>query len=92
MVLEIVSRSSVHKDLVLLPELYWRAEVSEYWIVDPRSEPMQFRILRRDASGFVDVAVADQAGWLPSSVFNRSFRLMRSLDSLGFPRYLLEVK
>lgn len=38
MVLEIVSTSSVVKDYKRLRELYWRAGIPEYWIVDARPE------------------------------------------------------
>src|SRR5205823_5487874 len=38
MVLEIVSDSSVTKDNTRLPELYWQAEIKEYWLVDVRGE------------------------------------------------------
>src|SRR5438067_4657252 len=36
MVLEVVRPSSVEKDTVVLRELYWKAGVREYWLVDPR--------------------------------------------------------
>ena len=35
MVLEVVSQTSVQKDTVVLRELYWRAGIQEYWLVDP---------------------------------------------------------
>src|SRR5271169_4627478 len=44
MVLEIVSSSSVEKDTVTLPDLYWRAGIPEYWLVDARSSRPQFDI------------------------------------------------
>jgi Uma2 family endonuclease len=36
MVLEVVSDSSLQKDTVHLRELYWKAGVAEYWLVDAR--------------------------------------------------------
>src|SRR5262249_55628153 len=45
MVLEVVSPKSVEKDTEVLPDLYWKAGVREYWLVDPRGEPPTFDIL-----------------------------------------------
>jgi len=52
MVLEVVSRGSVHKDTVVLRDAYWEAGVREYWLVDARREPLTFDILRHTAKGF----------------------------------------
>jgi Uma2 family endonuclease len=77
-VLEIVSRSSVRKDTELLGKSYYRAGVSEYWIIDARFEPLHFTILVRGPKGFEPVA--DHGGWRASSVFQRQFRLERGED------------
>src|SRR5438067_8034355 len=53
MTLEVVSAESVKKDTEILRELYWRAGVTEYWLVDARREPLRFDILRRTARGYV---------------------------------------
>ncbi|MFO0928224.1 MAG: Uma2 family endonuclease [Gemmataceae bacterium] len=45
MVLEVVSRSSVDKDTVLLRDAYARAGVREYWLVDARVTPLRFDLL-----------------------------------------------
>jgi Uma2 family endonuclease len=90
MVLEIVSPSSVHKDTVVLPDLYWQAGVNEYWLVDVRGERPQFDILRRGAIRFV--ATRKQGGWVKSNVFGKSFRLMQRADALGHPEYMLEMR
>jgi Uma2 family endonuclease len=90
MVLEILSRSSVHKDTVVLPDLYWQAGVAEYWLVDVRGERPQFDILRRRATGYI--AARKQAGWVKSGVFGKSFRLTEQGDVLGYPEYTLEVR
>lgn len=42
MVLEVVSRSSVHKDTVVLLQAYWEAGIAEYWLVDARKQPVRF--------------------------------------------------
>jgi Uma2 family endonuclease len=90
MILEIVSRSSVRKDTVRLPELYWRAGISEYWLVDVRGPEPRFDILRHTKDGYV--AAEPQDGWLQSAVFGRAFRLSRQTDPLGHPRYRLQAR
>src|SRR5262249_50385096 len=83
MVLEVVSASSVQKDTVLLRELYWKAVVREYWLVDPRGLELHFDILRHTPKGYV--ATRRQGGWLKSTVFGKSFRLTRQDDARGDP-------
>jgi Uma2 family endonuclease len=90
MVLEIVSDSSVPKDTVRLRQLYWKADIQEYWLVDAREAPLSFEILRHTAKGYV--AVRQQAGWVKSAVFGMSFRLTQETDELGHPRYALEMR
>jgi Uma2 family endonuclease len=90
MVLEIVSSSSVEKDTVTLPDLYWRAEIPEYWLVDARSSRLQFEILHYQSNGYA--TVRKQGGWVESQVFGRSFRLTRRLDDEGNPEFSLAVR
>jgi Uma2 family endonuclease len=90
MVLEIVSTSSVGKDTDRLRQLYWRAGIPEYWIVDARGEPLSFEILRHTVKGYV--ATRASGGWLKSNVFGKSFRLMRRNDEGGNPEYELAVR
>jgi Uma2 family endonuclease len=90
MVLEVVSESSVHKDTVLNRQLYWQAEISEYWLVDARHEPLRFDILHRGRRGYV--ATRAKGGWLFSAVFDHSFRLTQQADPLGNPQYTLAIK
>jgi Uma2 family endonuclease len=90
MVLEVVSTSSVEKDYKRLRDLYWRAGIPEYWLVDVRGERLSFEILRRTAKGYV--ATRSVGGWLKSSVFGKSFRLTRRMDELGNPEYALAVR
>jgi Uma2 family endonuclease len=90
MTLEIVSRSSVRKDRVLLRQAYWEAGVREYWIVDARKEPLSFDILRYTSKGYA--ATRKQDGWVKSAVFGKSFRLTQGTDALGHPEYTLEVR
>jgi Uma2 family endonuclease len=90
MVLEIMSTSSVEKDTLTLRELYWRAGIREYWLVDARGEALEFDILRRTPAGYVPTR--KQAGWIKSAVFRRSFKLVRRLDKLGHPDFTLKVR
>jgi len=90
MVLEVVSQTSVDKDTVTLRDLYWRAGIAEFWLVDVRAEPHRFQILRHRADGYV--AARRVGGWLRSTVFNRSFRLDCQPDPLGDPQFTLAVR
>ena len=90
MVLEVVSDSSEDKDLDLLREDYFLAGVREYWIVDARPKQPTFVIFRRNAKAFVKVSKL--GGWLKSAVFGHSFRLVRTTDRRGDPKFVLEVK
>jgi hypothetical protein len=85
-----VSDASVDKDTVRLRELYWKADVQEYWLVDARHDPPAFDILRHGARGFV--AVRKRAGWLASKVLSRSFRLTQQFDPLGNPVFTPEIR
>lgn len=90
MVLEVVSPSSVRKDTVTLRELYGQAGVDEYWLVDARGTKPRFDILR--PRGGKLAATAARGGWLASAVFGKSFRLVRRIDEMGHPSYLLECR
>jgi Uma2 family endonuclease len=89
-VLEIVSRNSVHKDTKVLHDLYWRAGITEYWLVDGRKEKPRFDIYRHTPKGYEPTR--RQAGWLKSTVFRRAFRLSQQKDRLGHPKYTLAVR
>ncbi len=90
MVLEVVSDSSVEKDNDVLMDLYWKAGIREYWLVDARGERIEFQILRHTARGYV--ATRPSGGWRKSAVFGKAFRLTRQLDDLGHPDFTLDVK
>lgn len=90
MTLEVVSVSSVKKDTVTLRELYWKAGVREYWLVNALQDKLQFDILRHTRSGYV--AASKNAGWVESKVFGKSFKLTSKPDEMGFPEYTLSVR
>ena len=89
-VLEIVSNSSVTKDLRQLREAYHQAGIREYWIIDARSEEIRFLVLHWRKSGYV--AAPHHDGWVRSRVFQREFRLTRKRDRRGAWKYTLEIR
>jgi Uma2 family endonuclease len=90
MVLEVVSDSSVKKDLVTLYQAYWEAGISEYWLADARRDQLRFDIFRSTPKGYK--ASPKKNGWLRSDVFGKSFRLIVAFDKSGYPEYTLEVR
>lgn len=89
-VLEVVSKTSVRKDTVLLRDLYHKAGIPEFWLVDVRGEAMSFQILERTPAVYVPVTAAD--GWSESKVFGKKFQLEQKTDPLGHPLYIVNVK
>jgi Uma2 family endonuclease len=90
MVLEVVSRSSLEKDTVVLRASYARARIAEYWLVDARSDVPRFDILRLHRGAYRPVR--KQGGWVPSQVFDQLFRLDREEADDGYPRFAVEVR
>jgi Uma2 family endonuclease len=90
MALEVVSASSVEKDTELLPQLYRRASVREYWIVDPRGTELKFDILRLAAKGY-DLS-PKRNGWVKSEIFGKSFRITQTVRPDGQADYRLAVR
>jgi Uma2 family endonuclease len=90
MVLEVVSDSSVEKDMVILRRAYAEAGIREYWLLDAREETPQFDILRLQGDHYV--ATRKRSGWVRSRVFGHEFRLTQQPGADGFPEYTLEVR
>ncbi len=90
MVLEVVSDSSVRKDMQQLRQDYWEAGIREYWLVDARFEPLVFDIFRHTSKGYRTTPKKD--GWVKSAVFGKSFRLTQRTNALGHSEYTLEVR
>lgn len=88
LVVEVVSPSSVTKDLVNLMAAYHEAGIREYWVADVRDD-VQFTIHRRSPKGYV--AVRKVRGWSKSDVLGRSFRLVQR-EQFGLLDFVLEVK
>jgi len=90
MVLEVVSKTTVRKDTVILPGLYLRAGIPEYWLVDSRPEHFRFDIFRPGRRKYVASRKSD--GWIKSEVFGKSFKLIAAEDDEGTPEYRLETR
>ena len=88
--LEIVSDSSVVKDLQQLRQVYHEAGIREYWLIDARGDEIMFQILHWRKSGYF--AAPHKDGWLRSRVFGREFRLNRKPDRRGAWKYELQVR
>lgn len=85
--LEIVSPSSVRKDVVRLPAKYHKAGVDEYWLIDARDDALQFTIFHREPEEYA--AAEPKHGWLFSRVFELWFKLEREQDPTGGWTYTL---
>lgn len=90
MALEVVSRSSVQKDTVRLLDLYHKARLREYWLVNPLTADVEFKIYRYTAKKFVETRPSD--GWLRSEVFHKSFRLTEAKNESDLRDFTLEVR
>jgi Uma2 family endonuclease len=83
MVLEVVSEGSVKKDTDVLRDLYAKAGIPEYWLVDPTEQPASFEILKLGSRGYA--SMRGQRGWVKSAVFGKSFQLTQEADEDGHP-------
>jgi Uma2 family endonuclease len=88
-VLEVVSKTSVRKDSVLLRDLYFKAGIPEYWLVDVRAGALSFAILQWTPEGYVAAPGVD--GWFESKVFGKKFQLQKKSDPLGHPQFVVLV-
>jgi Uma2 family endonuclease len=87
LVLEVVSKTSVEKDTVLLRELYHKAGIPEYWLIDVREGKLCFEILAFSPQGYISRPSAE--GWVSSLVLGKSFQLTQKTDPLGNPQYFV---
>jgi hypothetical protein len=91
MVLEVFGGAGLHKDKKRLSDLYWRAGIVEYWVLDVRGDRPLFQMLKRDEKGYIATRKTG-GGWLRSGVFGKSFRLSRRVDPLGELQFVLECR
>jgi Uma2 family endonuclease len=90
MVLELVGPSSERKDNVVLPILYHKAGIPEYWRIDARGDKLSFDILHTSPGGYVPTV--ERNGWLESQVFGREFRIGRTRNRIDIWRYTLQMR
>jgi len=91
LVVECVSDSSAAKDWTRLRELYHRAGVPEYWVVDARRDAIEFAVLLHHAGGYEPSRpLAD--GFARSALLGREVRLVRSRSASGLVFYSLELR
>jgi Uma2 family endonuclease len=89
LVVEIVSPSSVRKDTEVLRELYAKAGIAEYWLIDARSTSPTLDILQWTDRGYQAAPIAE-SGQL-SRVLSRHVALIQETDPLGNPRYVFRI-
>jgi Uma2 family endonuclease len=89
-VLEVVSRYSVRDDTVNLRDLYYRAGVPEYWLINALGADILFQVLTRRRGGYS--VVRPRSGWHQSRVFPARFRLERQRNRVGRWKYQLLVE
>jgi Uma2 family endonuclease len=90
MALQVISVSSVKKDMVDALDLYAQAGIAEYWLVDSTIETPELLIMRLVGGKYVKARKHD--GWVKSKVFGRSFRLTCKKDAKGISHFNLETK
>lgn len=89
LVVEIVSPSSVRKDTEVLRELYAKAGVAEYWLIDARTANPKMELLSLTPEGYRPAPTTDLGH--TSSVLSRDVRLDQETDPLGNPRYVFRL-
>lgn len=89
LVVEVVSDSSVRKDLKLLRSSYARAAIAEYWIIDARGDDVHFEILCLSGPDYV--GHSPPSAPQRSTVLKRTFTLSRHKNRIGSFNYALDV-
>ena len=91
LIVEIVSDASVRKDTERLPAAYYRAGVTEFWLIDARGDDLLFRIHQRGPSQY-EPAETDADGCQYSTVLDRHYRLDRNRNAKGRITFDLQEK
>ena len=82
LIVEIVSDASVRKDTERLPAAYYRAGVTEFWLIDARGDDLLFHIHHRGPSQY-EPAATDADGYQYSTVLDHHYRLGRGRNPKG---------
>jgi len=91
LIVEIVSDSSVRKDLERLPRRYAKAGVPELWLTDCRGADLSFEIHILGPAGY-QPQPPDPEGWRHSPLLGRRVRLVRRRNQLSRWVYDLETR
>lgn len=89
LVVEIISPSSVRKDTEVLRELYAKAGIAEYWLIDARSTTPTLEILQWTDHGYQPAPTGENGQ--QSRVLCRHVALIQETDPLGNPRYVFRI-
>jgi hypothetical protein len=77
------------EDLKLLPPIYAKAGVPEFWIADVRKDKVKFQIHTLEDGKYVAIA-PDKGGWMRSPRLDFEFRLTRHRTPMDSWHYVLE--
>lgn len=88
LVVEVVSKHSVRKDMFELPKAYFDAGIVEYWVIIPADDGVDFRLLTRGKNEF-EAVPAGADGYVYSAILKRSFLMTRSVNRIGKYKYRL---
>ena len=88
LVVEVVSKHSVRKDMIELPKSYFDAGIVEYWVIIPTDDGVDFRLMTRGEKEF-EPARPDAEGYVYSAVLKRSFLMTRTVNRIGKYKYRL---
>jgi Uma2 family endonuclease len=91
LVVECISDASVVKDCQRLRELYHRAGLGEYWLVDARGDAVGMQVLLHGPTDYEPSPPAAD-GFMYSPVLERSVRLVRQRKTAGLVFFRLEVR
>lgn len=90
LVIEIVSRSSFDKDTDWLRDIYFKAGIPEYWLIDARDrDDLRFVVFARGKKAYR--ATKPVGGWVKSAVFGKEFRL-RIVERAGLAGCALDIR
>ena len=90
LVVEVVSRTSTDKDTDWLKDIYFKAGIPEYWLIDARDrDAIQFDIFTRGRKAYR--ATKPSSGWVKSAVFGKEFRL-RVVEEYGLADCVLDIR
>jgi Uma2 family endonuclease len=73
-VIEVVSPTTRRKDSRVLPPLYWKAQIREYWLIDQVEGEPVLKLFKRGSRKYT--AVASHDGWLRSEAVEAEVQLV----------------